>query len=214
MRDRVRFADGHLAGTVSLERSDQFATYVGWLVPWQDDIVLLADDPEDLEAASATWRRSASRASPPTPSPADQALPATYRRARWEDLRALARPAGAARRPPGRRVRRGPPRGRVNIPLHELDQRLLDLPAGEVWVYCRSGFRAGAAASILQRGGRAVVHLDDEWTRVAGGPPARQRRPGRLTHASVNSLHAATLSPHHGGSARRFPSRARDREET
>jgi rhodanese-related sulfurtransferase len=33
-------------------------------------------------------------------------------------------------------------------------------------VHCRSGYRAGIAASILQRMGRSVVHVDDDWDRV------------------------------------------------
>ncbi len=166
VRDRVRFAQGHLAGTVNLEHSDQFATYVGWLVPWQDDIVLLADDPDDLDVAVRDLAAIGIEGVATHALADDTELPATYRRARWEDLRALSRP------PVLLDVRRvdefddGHLVGAVNIPLHELDLRLLDVPAGEVWVYCRSGFRAGAAASILQRAGRAVVHLDDEWTRV------------------------------------------------
>ena len=166
VRDRVRFAAGHVAGTVSLERSDQLATYVGWLVPWQDDIVLLADDPEDLDLAVRDLAGIGIEGVATHTLAADQVLAASYRRARWEDLRALRHP------PVLLDVRRldefgeGHIQGAVNIPLHELDHRLGDVPVGEVWVYCRSGFRAAAAASILQRAGRAVVHLDDEWTRV------------------------------------------------
>ena len=54
-----------------------------------------------------------------------------------------------------------------HVPLHELADRLDELPAGEIWVYCRSGFRAGIAASLLQRAGRSVVHVDDDLGRVA-----------------------------------------------
>lgn len=41
------------------------------------------------------------------------------------------------------------------------------LPSGEIWVHCRSGRAAGVAASLFQRLGRAVVHIDDTWDRVA-----------------------------------------------
>ena len=51
VRQRPEFADGHVAGSLNVEHGHQFATYVGWLVPWQDDIVLLADDPTRLDAA-------------------------------------------------------------------------------------------------------------------------------------------------------------------
>ena len=33
-------------------------------------------------------------------------------------------------------------------------------------MHCRSGYRAGIAASLLHRMGRSVVHVDDDWERV------------------------------------------------
>ena len=56
----------------------------------------------------------------------------------------------------------------VHIPLHELTARLSELPAGEVWVYCRTGHRASIAASILDAAGRSVVAVDDLYQRAAG----------------------------------------------
>src|SRR5699024_7440623 len=37
----------------------------------------------------------------------------------------------------------------VNIPIHELPHRLDEVPQGEVWVHCASGYRASIAASFL-----------------------------------------------------------------
>ena len=54
----------------------------------------------------------------------------------------------------------------MNIPLHELIDRVDELPAGEVWVHCASGYRASIAASILDRHGRDVVLIDDEFDRA------------------------------------------------
>jgi rhodanese-related sulfurtransferase len=59
--------------------------------------------------------------------------------------------------------------GAVNIPLHELLLHLEDVPAGKLWVHCTSGYRAGVAASLLQRAGRDVVHID---ARFADAGPA------------------------------------------
>ncbi len=171
VRDRVRFAEGHLAGTVSLEHSDQFATYVGWLVPWQDDIVLLADDPDRPRRGGARPGGDRHRGRR-HPRPADDPeLPATYRRARWEDLRALARP------PVVLDVRRvdefddGHLRGRGQHPAPRARPA-----AGSTSRPARCGSTAAPAsgpvpppASSSARG-RAVVHLDDEWTRVPEVP--------------------------------------------
>ena len=40
------------------------------------------------------------------------------------------------------------------------------VPPGEVWVHCRSGYRAVIAASLLQAAGHPVVAVDDEFTRA------------------------------------------------
>jgi rhodanese-related sulfurtransferase len=55
----------------------------------------------------------------------------------------------------------------VHVPFWEVESRAAEVPAGEVWVHCASGFRASIAASILQRGGRRVVHVDDDWENAA-----------------------------------------------
>ena len=38
-----------------------------------------------------------------------------------------------------------------HIPLHDLEGAACRLPAGQVWVHCKSGFRAAIAASLLAR---------------------------------------------------------------
>jgi hydroxyacylglutathione hydrolase len=55
----------------------------------------------------------------------------------------------------------------VHIPFWELESRVGEVPAGEVWVYCASGLRASIAASLLARAGRQVVHVDDNFARAA-----------------------------------------------
>jgi rhodanese-related sulfurtransferase len=63
-------------------------------------------------------------------------------------------------------------RGAVHIPLPELRRRLDELPTGPVWVHCRSGYRAAAAASLLARAHRTVVLIDDAFDHAgAAGIP-------------------------------------------
>jgi len=47
--------------------------------------------------------------------------------------------------------------------VHELVARMADIPAGEVWVHCQSGYRAAVAASLLDAAGRSVVLIDDDF---------------------------------------------------
>jgi rhodanese-related sulfurtransferase len=56
--------------------------------------------------------------------------------------------------------------GALHLPVHDIEQVASALPRGELWVHCRSGYRAGIAASLLHRLGHAVVHVDDSWDRV------------------------------------------------
>lgn len=56
--------------------------------------------------------------------------------------------------------------GAVHIPIQDVEAHLDEIPPGEVWVHCRSGYRAGIAASLLRRAGRGVVHVDDDWDRA------------------------------------------------
>lgn len=53
--------------------------------------------------------------------------------------------------------------GAVNIPVHELLDRLGDLGDDEIWLHCASGYRASVAASLLDGAGKSVVLVDDDF---------------------------------------------------
>jgi hydroxyacylglutathione hydrolase len=169
LRGRGAYAAGHLPGSVSVEYGTQFATYVGWLVPWDDDLVLLYDTAADV--GSALRDLAAIGIDGPAIHDLAQAtstpLTASYRVADWEAFRSTT----------GHRVvvdvrqrdehDDGHLPGAIHLPVQDVDVRGSDLPPGELWVHCRSGYRAGIAASLLHRMGRSVVHVDDAWERVA-----------------------------------------------
>lgn len=166
LRDRTTYAEAHVPGTVSVQYSHQFATYVGWLVPWDDDLVLLTDTPAALEPAV---RDLAAIGIESVATHVLDGLPLTaaYRVSDWETFRAEAdRPRVVLDVRQRDEWERGHLPGAHHIAVQDIDVAGRDLPPGEVWVHCRSGYRAGIAASILQRMGRSVVHVDDDWDRV------------------------------------------------
>jgi hydroxyacylglutathione hydrolase len=69
--------------------------------------------------------------------------------------------------------------GASHIPFSELPGRAGELPPGEVWVYCQSGYRATVAASLLAARGRQVVSVDEDFGRAgpAGLTLAGSRAP-------------------------------------
>ncbi|MGY4543762.1 hydroxyacylglutathione hydrolase [Arthrobacter sp. UYNi723] len=170
LRHRVAFASSHLQGSVSFEygRGSSFTAYLGWVLPWNQQLTLVGSE-EDVEKAIRDLSRigidspDAALGTDPSALAPGTAL-VHYARVGWEDL-LHGRSAGDVVLD----VRRteeydaGHLAGAVNIPLHELLGRMAEIPAGTVWVHCASGYRSGVAASLLQRAGRQVVHVDGKY---------------------------------------------------
>ncbi len=51
LRHRRVFAAEHLPGTLNLELGDNLTTYLGWIVPWDAELVLLAEDESEIARA-------------------------------------------------------------------------------------------------------------------------------------------------------------------
>jgi rhodanese-related sulfurtransferase len=68
--------------------------------------------------------------------------------------------------------------GSAHIPIHEVLDRLGEIPAGPVWVHCAGGYRAGVVAALLDAHGVDVVAIDDSFDNAgpAGLPLATPAR--------------------------------------
>ena len=169
LRTRTAFAAGHVTGTLNFGVDGQFATYLGWLIPWGTPLTLLGDSPEQIAEAQRELVRIGidHLAGAATGNPhewTDQPL-GSFERAEFADLAQVRhhRPVTVL---DVRRVSEftaGHINGAVNIPLHELLTRVDDVPAGEVWVHCGGGYRASIAASVLAARGIPVVAVDDSF---------------------------------------------------
>ncbi len=173
LRNRTVFAAGHVPGSLNFGLDGSLATYLGWLVEWGTPLTLLAETAEevaqaqrelvrigiDRPAAGATgkpghWVAGTGHqlASYPTATFADLGDVRHHRSVTVLDVR-RADEFSASRI-----------KGAVNLPLHQLPERLADVPAGEVWVHCAAGYRASIAASFLAAAGRQVVAVDDAFS--------------------------------------------------
>jgi len=172
LRDRVAFAAGFLPGSFSFPLDGSFATYLGWLIPHGTPVTLLGETPEQVALA----QRELVRVGIDRPAAAAFGAPrdwagsrplASLRLASFSDLAAAMDRHGDARLVVLDVRRRleweaGHLEHAVHIPLHNLPQRLNEVPSGEVWVHCRTGYRSMVAASVLAAGGRDVICIDDE----------------------------------------------------
>ncbi|WP_405638277.1 MBL fold metallo-hydrolase [Streptomyces sp. NBC_01178] len=176
LRNRMAFAEGHVAGSFNFESEGKLATYLAWLIPWGKPVVLLAETPQQVADAQRELARvgidrpAAAATGEPTGwvRPGEQL--ASFPRARFTDL--------AEVRERGEEavvldVRRDSERaggyidGSVHIPVHELHGRIGEVPDGTVWVHCAGGMRAAIAASLLDAAGRDVVAVDDGFDAAA-----------------------------------------------
>ena len=178
LRTRTAFAAGHVPGTLNFGLDGSFATYLGWLFDWGAPLTLLGETAEDVAeaqrelvrigidrpAAQATGRpedwTAGELASFPTATFGDLAQVRHHREVVVLDVRR------------DEEFAESHIEGAVGVPLHELRDRLGEVPDGEVWVHCAAGYRASVAASILQADGRRIVAVDDEFDNAgAAGLP-------------------------------------------
>lgn len=171
LRKRTAFAAGHLAGSYGFELSDSFVNYLGWLYTWGAPLTLISDDTKQIadaqrELARIGVERLTGSASGDIRALADGSELRRYRVADFGDLADVlddddlvvldVRQTGE--------FDSGHVRDAVNVALHELPERIADIPADrELWIHCASGYRASVAAALLDRYDLDVVLIDDEF---------------------------------------------------
>ncbi len=170
LRERTAFAAGHLAGSLGFELSTNFVTYLGWLYRWGTPLTLIGESLDQVAEAKRELVRIG------IDSLAGVAAGDITALADGQELRSypVSNFAGLAEVKAERDVHvldarrnderiQGGVQGSQHIPLHELGDRIDEVPENEVWVYCGSGYRASIAASVLDRPGRQVVLINDSY---------------------------------------------------
>jgi len=174
LRDRLAFAAGFLPGSVCFPLEGSFASYVGWTVPWGAPLTLLGETPAQVAQAqrelARIWADRPAAAATGGPAAWAAGTPlASLRLAKFGDL-AAALAAGSVTVVDVRRPLEWAEShiaGAWHIPLYDLAARAGELPPGEVWVHCQSGYRSGVAASLLAGRGRRAVCVDDDFGNAA-----------------------------------------------
>ena len=171
LRHRTAYCAAHIAGSIGIELGQQFATYLGWLIPWGTPLTLVGESAEHIADAQRQLvrigidRPDGSAIGTPH-SLADPDEIRAYPRKTFDQLDAVRNDRHVAvldvRRDDERAAGSIP--GSTHIPMHALLSRLDELPGGHLWVHCASGFRASIAASLLDRLGREVVLIDDDYS--------------------------------------------------
>ncbi|MFI5386876.1 MAG: rhodanese-like domain-containing protein [Fimbriimonadales bacterium] len=162
VRSSSDFARGHVPGSLLIPMYNSFTTTAGWLLPYDRDIVLLANAEEDaIEAVRRLALIGLDRASgwvgpeviPPNAEsyvessfaagiPKDALVLDVRSQNEWDE---------------------GHVPGATHIPLGYLEDRVSELPHDRtIAVHCAGGGRSPTAASVLQRAGiKNVIDLND-----------------------------------------------------
>lgn len=171
LRDATVYAADFVRGTVNIGLADSFSTYLGWLVPWNLPVTLVGDAADDVADAQRQLVRIGVDRPAAAATGGVDAYGAGADRGSYPvvDFGEVARVRKDGGDPVVLDVRRddewadGHLTGAVHVPLHRVERDLEQVPAGEVWVHCRSGYRSAIAASLLARAGRSPVLIADEY---------------------------------------------------
>ncbi|MEU8139564.1 MBL fold metallo-hydrolase [Streptodolium elevatio] len=173
VRPAAAFAAGHIPGAVSNALRPAFATWLGWLIPDDVPLVLVADDGQDL--ADAVWQAAKigyERIAGHLAGGMD-----AWRAAGGSVATVGFLGAGAIDDRPVLDIRQdaefaaGHIPGAVHVELGALPPAADAAPDGAI-VMCGHGERAMTAASVLARAGRTGLAVleggPDDWARVTG----------------------------------------------
>ena len=171
-RSAEAYAAKHFAGTYAIPLGSSFSTYLGWISPWNSDVVLVTSSEEDaLEATRQLARIGIETVVGYYLVPEGDNIASNPREMRVEkfaDLEQVRHSPGVkvldVRRNDERRASHIAPS--LHIPIHELPQRLTELEAyrgKEIWIHCAGGYRAALATSILANAGHHVVCVNDNY---------------------------------------------------
>lgn len=167
-RDRVSFAAAHLPGSVNIELGSDFASYVGWVLPFNAPTLLVVPYPEEeaaLDAATQLYRVGYERIVGFLKGGLEGWRSGGYPTSSYPvaDIRDLPHP-----RIPGSSVRvvdvrqrpewdAGHIPGSMHVMVGDIPHRLSEMTGDqEVWAVCASGHRASVAASLLDGSGIPV----------------------------------------------------------
>jgi glyoxylase-like metal-dependent hydrolase (beta-lactamase superfamily II)/rhodanese-related sulfurtransferase len=171
-RDPTEFASAHLAGSINIGLSGQYATWAGTILDHEHPIVIIADPGRESESITRLGRigfdhivgylQDGLHSLKPRPE-----LTVTTERVSAqfaaELLSSPEAPAVIDVRAPREREQKHIA-GSFSFPLNHLTEKLSAIPAGRpVLVYCAGGYRSSIAASLLQRAGHRHV------SEIAGG---------------------------------------------
>lgn len=168
IRSRNDYIKGHLPGSINAGLDGSFATYLGWIYNYEKPLVLLSD----TQAAVTRAQRELVRIG--IDRPAGQFVgditklgtPSVNKSVKFSDIVNVLNDENVVILDV-RRVKEHEAahiKNAINIPLHELESHVQELPVGKtVYVHCAGAYRASAALGLLERAGFTAVLINEPF---------------------------------------------------
>jgi len=179
LRNRRDFNASFLRGSINAELRNDLPNYLGWMVPFEEHLVLIGDDATVLGEAQRMlsrigFDRLQGRLIAQAGGFDGHDLEHTTQISNFDGLELVVEDARVVLDVRDTwEFESGHHRDAVHIPFHDLPDRVGEIPTGRpVWVYCATGARATIAASFLVRSGHDAVLIDDFC--LPGDVPGRQ----------------------------------------
>jgi rhodanese-related sulfurtransferase len=172
IRSRKSWTANHLRGSTNVGLDGSMASYVGWLMPRDEELILMSDEESDILIAI----RELARIGIDRPLGAyigdfsDFENISKTKSVKFSDVQEIADSNHITILDVRQNLERQKSHiaGSMHIPFYEVENRMNEIPlTGEVWVHCASGYRAATVLGAIESSGRTVVLIDDDFTEAA-----------------------------------------------
>ena len=171
IRDKDSWAAAHLPGTMNFGIAGSFATYLGWLFPYESKLFLVSDSAEQIALAQRELVRiGIDRPAGSYVGDVSKIEPTkSTELVKFSDVPSVLTDPKIVVLDVRRNSERNASHiaGSLHIPLHELKDRLAELPTNKtIWVHCAGAYRAAIAASIVENAGLSVVLINEPYEKA------------------------------------------------
>jgi rhodanese-related sulfurtransferase len=172
LRSRKYWAANHLRGSSNIGLDGSMAIYTGWLIPHEQELILMSDEESDIQTAVRELARIGM----------DNHLGAyvgdfsafenlsKIKSVKFSDMQKVAQGNHITILDVRQNLERLKSHiaKSLHIPFYEVQSRINEIPlTGEIWVHCATGYRAATVLGAIEMSGRTAVLIDDDYAEAA-----------------------------------------------
>jgi glyoxylase-like metal-dependent hydrolase (beta-lactamase superfamily II)/rhodanese-related sulfurtransferase len=169
LRTRSSYLSRHVIGSTNLGLDGSMASYLGWIYPYDQKLILISDLESDVSDAC----RELLRIGIDHPLASYVGAFENFKEAstlvsvKFKDIKKAINEKQITILDVRQNLERQKSfiTDSIHIPFYEIWSRINELPTtGEIWVHCASGYRAASVLGVIEKSGRNPVLIDDDFS--------------------------------------------------